>query len=340
MAALKRAGLVLMAALVIALPGVAASAQTAIRLSLDGKFYGPSAPFFVAIDKGYFKAEGLDVTVEAAENVQDPITRVASGSFDMGLADLSSLIRFRDANPTSPVKAVFVVGNKPAFAVVSRKSRGVARPKDLEGKVLGAPQGDASFAQWRIFTQANGIDPAKVKVERIGVPVREPMLQNGQVDAVTGLSYLSYVNLKALGVPVDDLVLMLMGDHGVELYGNAIIVSGKFATEKPQAVNGFLRALVRALRETVRDPASAVQSVIKRDDTLRRAVELERLRMAIGHNFVTPEVTANGYGAVDADRLARAIEQMAQSAPLKNKAKAAEAFDPSFLPPAADRKAN
>src|SRR5213083_2456495 len=232
-----------------ALAGSAASAQTqtSIKFSLDFKFEGPAAPFLVAIDKGYFKAEGLDVTIDSAAGSLEPINRVAAGTYDMGFGDINSLIKFRDANPATPIKAVFMVYNKPAFSIVGRKSRGVEKPKDLEGKILGAPAPDGAYAQWKIFVQANGIDASKVKIENVGFPVREPMLQNGQVDAITGFSFSSFINLKSMNVPVDDIVVMLMADYGVNLYGNTIIVNPKFAAEKPDAVKGFLRAFVKGL---------------------------------------------------------------------------------------------
>src|SRR5581483_6565830 len=170
---LGRAGL-LASILAAALPTVSASAQTNIKFSLDWKFEGPAAPFTVAIDKGYFKAEGLDVTIDTAAGSLEPITRVASGTYDIGIGDINSLIKFRDANPGVPIKAVYMFYNKPAFSIVGRKSRGVAAPKDLEGKKLGAPPADGAYAQWPIFTQANGIDPAKVTIVSVGFPVREP----------------------------------------------------------------------------------------------------------------------------------------------------------------------
>ena len=259
----------------------------------------------------------------------------------MGFGDINSLIKFRDANPANPIKAVFMVYNKPAFSIVGRKSRGVEKPKDLEGKMLGAPAADGAYAQWKIFVQANGIDASKVKIENVGFPVREPMLQSGQVDAITGFSFSSFINLKSMNVPVDDIVVMLMADYGVNLYGNTIIVNPKFAAEKPDAVKGFLRAFVKGLKDTVKDPSTAVDSVIKRNDVAKKPVELERLRMALKDNIVTPEVKANGYGGVDNDRLAKSIDQIALTYEFKNdKPKAADAFDASFLPPAADRKAN
>ena len=218
------------------------AADTSIKFSLDFKFEGPSAPFVVPLDKGYYKAEGLDVTIDSAAGSVEPINRVAAGTYDMGFADVNSLMKFRDANPAMPIKAVFMVYNRPPFAIVGRKSRGVSAPKDLEGKKLGAPAPDGAYAQWPIFVEANKIDASKVTIENVGFPVREPMLAAGQVDAITGFSFSSFINLKDKGVAVDDITVLLMADYGVNLYGNAIIVNPKFAAEHPEAVKGFLRA--------------------------------------------------------------------------------------------------
>src|ERR1043166_1720104 len=222
---LGRIGLALAAA--SALSATAALAQTPVKFSLDFKFEGPAAPFVVAIDKGYFKAEGLDVTIDTAGGSLEPINRVASGTYDMGFGDINSLIKFRDANPGTPIKAVFMVYNKPAFSIVGRKSRGVSAPKDLEGKKLGAPPPDGAYAQWPIFVQANGIDASKVQIVSVG------------------FSFSSYINLKDRGVPANDITVLLMADYGVNLYGNTIIVNPKFAAEKPEAVKAFLRAFTK-----------------------------------------------------------------------------------------------
>jgi NitT/TauT family transport system substrate-binding protein len=338
---LLRLGRIGILAAASALVTTAASAQTAIKFSLDFKFEGPAAPFVVAIDKGYFKAEGLDVTIDTAGGSLEPINRVASGTYDMGFGDINSLIKFRDANPGTPIKAVFMVYNKPPFSIVARKSRGVTVPKDLEGKKLGAPPPDGAFAQWPIFTQANGIDPSKVTIVSVGFPVREPMLASGEVDAITGFSFSSYINLKDRGVPANDITVLLMADYGVNLYGNTIMVNPKFAAEKPDAVKAFLRAFVKGLHETAKNPSTAVESVLKRNDIAKKETELERLHIALKDNILTPEVKKNGYGGVDEERLEKSIEQIALTYSFKNaKPKAAEVFDSSFLPPAADRKAD
>lgn len=315
-----------------------AGAETTIRFTLDRRIDGPAAPFFLAVEKGYFQAEGLNVRIDAAEGSLQAMNRLATGGYDMGVADINSLIMLRDANPETPVKAVFVIFDKPSSAIIARKSRGIAAPKDLEGKRLAVPAADDTFALWPIFAKVSGIDPAKVKMENVGLPVREPMLAAGEVDAVIGCSFGSFVDLKARGVPPGDLEVLAMADYGVELYGDAIMVNAGFAAEKPEAVRAFLRAYVRALKDTVRDPAGAVDALAHRSEALDKAVELERLRMAIGDNIVTPAVKTAGYGGIEPERFGAALDQLALAYHFRAREKGSEAFDPSFLPAAADRK--
>jgi len=334
---LDRPSLLLVAALAC-VPACPAAAQTGVKFSLDSKFEGPSAVFLLPLDKGYFKAEGLDVTIDEAATAQEPITRVASGSYDMGFADINALIRYRDQNPASPIKAVFMVYNTPPYAIVGRKSKGVTEPKQLEGKKLGAPPTGTTVNEWALFAKINGIDMAKVAVENVAIPVRAPMLAAGQLDAALGFSFRLYVDVKDRGVDVNDLTLMPMTNYGLKLYGNAVIVNPKFAAEKPEAVKAFLNALLKGVKETVRRPGDAVETIVKRDDLAKKEVELERLRMAIRDNIVTPEVRADGYGDVAGTRLGEAIDQIALTHTFKTKPKPGDIFDASFLPPLSERK--
>jgi len=318
----------------------AAQAQTGIKPSLDERLEGPAALFLLPQDRGYYRSEGLDVTIEEGASALDPITRVASGGYELGFADINALIRYRDQNPAAPLKAVFMLFNKPPFAIVGRKSRGISDPKSLEDKKLGGSPAGATYDLWPLFAKLNDVDAAKVAVEKIGIPVRAPMLAAGQLDAVLGYSFRVYVDLKERGVPADDVVLLPMANFGLKLYGGAIIANSKFAAEKPDAVAGFLRAFLKGLKDTIKNPSAAVDSVVKREDLGKKEVELERLRMAIRDNIVTPEVRANGLGAIDGARLTEAINQIALTYAFKAKPKASDIFDPAFLPAAADRKLN
>ncbi len=342
MTSLLRGGSALVCAFAIS-AGMAATgqAQTPVKFTLDWRFEGPAAPFTVALDKGYFKAEGLDVTIDTGSGSRESIPRVASGTYDIGAGDVNSLVRFRDENPTIDLKAVMMVYDRPPFAIVGRKSKGIgADPRSLMGKKLGAPAADGAYAQWPIFKSVNKLDDSTMKFENVGFPVREPMLASGEVDAVFGFSFSVYMNLKSRGVPVDDIVLILMSDHGVELYGNVLMVAPKFAAEKPEAVKGFIKALTKGLRDTVADPAAATATVIKRNDVAKQEVEKERLELSLTQNFVTPWVKANGYGGIDQARFAKSIDQIGLTFNFKAKPKVQDIFTEAFLPPPAERKVN
>jgi NitT/TauT family transport system substrate-binding protein len=330
-------GLLIAAALMAGAAG-RADAQTAVKFALDWKFEGPSAPYFVAIDKGYYKAEGLDVTIDSGPGSVAGIARVAAGTYPIGFFDINSLVKFRDQNPDKAVKAVMMVYDRPPFSVVTVKRTGIAKPKDLEGKVLGAPAADGAFAQWKAFVKENGIDAAKVKIENVGFPVREPMLADGKVDAITGFSFSSYFNLMQKGIKPEDITVLLMADHGLVLYGNAIMVNPDYAKANPKVVAGFVRATIKGVIDTVKDPDSAIKSVMKRNETGDEKIELERLKMSLRDNFVTPWVKANGIGGVDMARLAKSIDQIAVTYDFKNRPKPDDIFTSEYLPSAAERK--
>ena len=316
-----------------------ASAETSIRFSNDWKWEGPNAPVLMALDRGWYAEADLDVSVDTGQGSREALPRVASGTWQMGSADINSLIKFRDQNPDIPLMAIMTIYNAPPFAIIGRKSLGVMAPKDLEGRILGAPAPDGAYAQWKAFVKANGIDASKVTIENVGFPVREPMLAAGKVDAITGYSFSSYINLKAKGVGAEDISLILMREHGLDLYGNVIIVNPDFAKANPDAVKAFVAVTVRAYLETAKDPAAAVKHVLNHNDVAREEVELERLQMALAQNIITDEVRANGFGGVDMERLERSIDQIADTYEFTNRPMASDVFDPQFLPPQADRMA-
>ena len=317
--------------------GATAFADTSIKFANDWKWEGPAAPLLLAWDAGFYSEEGLDVQMDTGKGSLDAIPRVASGTYEMGNADINSLIKFRDKNPDLPVKAIFMIYNAPPFAIVGRKSLGVNSPKDLEGKILGAPAPDGAYAQWKAFVKANDIDADAVTIENVGFPVREPMLAQGKVDAITGYAFSSFINLKANGVPDEDISVLLMRDHGLDLYGNVILVNPTFAEENPDAVKAFVRATVKGFQSAIADPANAVQHVLNHNDVAREDVELERLMMALEQNIVTDEVEANGLGGVDYGRLERSIDQIAVTYEFVSRPAAADVFDDSFLPAASER---
>jgi NitT/TauT family transport system substrate-binding protein len=323
----------------LALSGAAlAQKELAVRFALDWRFEGPAAPYFVAIDKGYYKAEGLNVTIDSGPGSVAGIARVAAGTYPLGFFDINSLVKFQDQNPDKKVQAVLMIYDKPPFAIATTAKTGISKPKDLEGKVLGAPAADGAFAQWKAFVKENAIDESKVKVENVGFPVREPMLADGKVDAITGFSFSMHYNLLQKGLKPEDIKTMLMADHGLVLYGNAIMVNPDYAKANPKVVAGFVRATIRGVLDTIKDPDAAIKSVMKRNDTGDEKIELDRLKMSLRDNFVTAWVKTNGFGGIDPARLAKSIDQIALTYDFKNRPRPEDIFTSQYLPPAAERK--
>src|SRR6187402_202269 len=249
----------------------------AIQFSLDRPIDSSAAPFVLAASRGSFSAEGLAVSINIASGSLDGIGRVAAGTSDFALVDINQLIRFRDKSGAPPIKAVFVLFDRAPYAIIARRSRGIQALSDIEGKTLGVAEGDLSIRLWPALARQNGIKANSVKQSTISAAVREPMLSAGQVDAVAGFSYLSGVNLRDRGVPADDLVVLRYADYGCEAYGFALIVNPAFAAAKPEAVKGFLRAVMAGTHLAIKDPTRAAEEVVSRMDGGSRDLELERL---------------------------------------------------------------
>ncbi len=312
----------------------------AVQLTYDRPINAGVAPFVLAAADGLFGAEGLAVTTDIASGSPEAIERVAAGTSQFALIDINELIRFRGKPNAPPVKAVFMLFNKSPYAIVARKSRGIRALSDIEGKTLAVAEGDLSFRLWPALARQNGIKRASVKVNKISAAVREPMLSAGQVDAVAGFSYLSAVNLRDRGVPADDLAVLRYADYGSEAYGFAVIVNPAFAAARPDAVRGFVRAVIAATHLAIREPGHAADQVVSRMDGGSRDLELERLNAVISDNILTGEVKRNGIGGIDPARLERSIDQIAEDFKFLKRPSAADIFDDSFLPPLGGRLIN
>ena len=317
-------------------------APSQIQFSLDRPIDAAAAPFVMASAGGLFSAEGLAVTTNIASGSPDAIARVAAGTSDFALVDINALMRFRDKDKQGgpKIKAMFVLFNRAPYSIIARRSRGVRALTDIEGKTLGVAEGDLSIRLWPAVANLNGIKIKSVKQSSISAAVREPMLSAGQIDAVTGFSYLSAISLKDRGVPADDLAVLKFADYGCEAYGFAVIANPALAAAKPEAVKGFVRAVIGGLNLTIKDPAGAAAEVANRMDGGSKDLELERLQSILRDNILTSEVKRNGIGAIDPVRFERSIDQVAEDFKFQKRPQASDIFDDQFLPPLNGRLIN
>lgn len=330
---LKRLGSALLLGGALAATTSGALAETEIRFTLDWRFEGPSAPFLMALEKGYFADEGLDVTIDSGNGSAGAVTRVATNSYDMGFADYSALTETTAKNPDTGVTGVYMVYNAMPAAVFALKESGIETPEDLKGKTLGAPVFDGGRKAWPSFARHNGLAVDDVEWQSVEPAIRETLLARGELDGITGFYFTSLLNLEARGVDPDNIVALKYPDFGVEFYGNTIIARNELLEKNPEAVRGFLKAFNKALQETIDDPEAAIKYVKQRDGLIKEDLELRRLKLALETNVITEETRAEGLGAVTEDRMARALEDMVASYGLEASPELEALFDSSYLPP-------
>jgi len=314
-----------------------ARAATPLKFQLDWRFEGPAAFFLQPAAKGYFREAGLDVAIDAGSGSGGVVQRVASGAYDMGFADLAALMEFQANNPdvpNQPVAVMMVYNNTPASVMALKKS-GIARPADLTGKKLGAPVFDAGRRGFALFAKANQV--GSVQWTAMDPPLRETMLVRGDVDAITGFTFTSLLNLEARGVKAADITVMPFADYGVKLYGNAIIASPRLIKENPAAVKAFLQAFTRGAREVMADPGAAIAYVKERDGIVNTQLETRRLQLAIATVVNTPDARAEGFGQIAPTRLALMASQVSDVYGTKTRVKPEAVWNGSFLPTAAER---
>jgi NitT/TauT family transport system substrate-binding protein len=324
-------------AALVALP-LAAQAQTKIKMVLNWKYQGPQAWFFMAQDKGYFKAEGLDVEIDQGEGSSASITKVAAGAYQAGFGDINALITLAATRPADAPVAVYMIYNTPPFTIVVKKDSPIKTPKDLEGKTVGGPANDGALKLFPAFAKVAKIDAAKVNITNMAPNLREQMLLRGQVDAIFGFINTVYFSAKLVGIdPEKDLRFINYADYGMDLYSNAIVFNRAFVKDNPKAVAGFVKAVNRAINDSLTNPEAAMDAVMKREPLLKRDVEKERLSATIKQEMGHPEIANIGLGDVDGERLKRSIAIVIEANGLPRTPTNDEVFDRSFLPPRADR---
>lgn len=316
----------------------ATAQEITIRFTLGWKTQGSDAAFFVARDKGYFKAEGLNVVIDQGEGSGATVTRIMGGAYDAGFGDMNAIIQNASLKPGEAPVMVYQMWNRPPFAIVTKKSANITKPKDLEGKTLGGAQGTPTTRLLPVFINKNKLDADKIKISNMAPNLQEPLLIKGDIDGALVFNITSYFNLVLNRQDPDkDFNWMTFGDYGMDLYSNGLMVSQRLIRDNPKAVAGLVRATNRAMMEIAKDQKLAMTSVMAYDNLVNEAVEKRRLQYSFTQLVVSPEMNEIGIGDTKDDRMARAIGIVVEGYQLARTPAPAEVFSRQFLPPRAER---
>jgi NitT/TauT family transport system substrate-binding protein len=310
-----------------------AGAQTGAKVvfSLDFIPLGRHAPWYAALAEGYFREEGLDVSIIPAQGTAQAVQAVESGTATIGFVDVPSVVIARASG--SKIKVVAVNYAKAPYAVFSLSTgANVTEPKQLEGLTLGSGAGSFTPKILQGFMAQKGLDPSKLSITNIAPPARAAALMSGQVPAIE-FFVMSKPGLEAGARDAKtELRTLLLADHGLELYGNGIVATEETISKNPDLVARFVRAGLRGWKFAMASPEKAAEDQIKFVPSLKPETVIAEIKV-VADLAVTDAARKSGLGTFDAAKMAANVAFVTKYIGLTGPAPAAtDVYTTEFLP--------
>src|SRR3954467_2688181 len=275
-----------------------------VKFVLDFISLGRHAPWYVALGKGYFKDEGLNVTIMPSKGTADAIRTVATGGAELGFIDIPSLVASGSAG--SAVKIVAANYQKPPYCIFTlNPGANVTEPKQMAGLELGSST--ASFVPkiWAAFMEMNGVDSKTMKVVNIDGAARGPMRAARKVSAID-VFVMSDPSIRR-AIPDAKPVCLFAGDFGLEIYSNSIGVQEAFLKQNPDVVKKFVRASLRGWKDAFDNPEEAAKIQVQYVKALDPQIIVEEITI-LRRVALTDEVKKNGFGTATMDRMKSTVD--------------------------------
>jgi NitT/TauT family transport system substrate-binding protein len=328
-------GLALVAGLALC---AAAQAQTKnVSITMDWIIQGTHAPFFIAQEKGYFKAAGVTVdAIDAGNGATNVAVKVASGAYQFGWVDLPSMILFNAKNPNAALIAVYMSFDESPLALITRKAAGIRKPADLDGKKIAGGPGVAVHDTISVLLKAAHAENVKINWVSVQPQLFGPMLRRGEVDGTGGFTNSNIPAALEIGFTMDDLYVLKYSEFGADMYGLALVTRKKFADENPDTVRAVVKALNQGTKDAIAAPQKALELLKGRDAMMKTDIEKVRLDIALGLTN-TAHVAANGLSTVTPEKLQKTIDAMVSAYQLPASPDPATVYTDKYLPALAER---
>src|ERR1700730_6709205 len=301
-----------------------AEAADKVTFVTDFGYNGRHAYYFVALEKGYYARQNLDVQIVRGQGSADAVKQVGSGTAQLGFADTAAVILGR-GNDQVPVELVAILHAKPPHAIYVLKESGIAKPKDLEGKKIADTAFSAVPKLFEAYAKAANIDASKVTWLVAAADTLPGMLNTGRADGIGQFTVGEPLLAKATAPK--EIVALSYADVGLNLYSNGIIASDDTIKSNPDLVKRFVAATLQGLQDAIANPQEAGEIMHKH----HREVDAD---IAAGETKIVGTLTAQPglpLGAIDPDRVKRSVEIVGSAYALKHPLTPADVFAPGFV---------
>ena len=302
-----------------------ACAQEKVTLRLDFIPNGYHGPFYMAIDKGYYREDGLDVQIGRGFGSVDTIKRVDAGSDTFGFADLYSAIK--GVAEGAKVRAVGAGLADAVGCIVALRKSGIRTIKDLEGRSLASSAGASTLLQLPSVLKAAGVDMGKVNVVLMDIVVKSSALVAGKVDSMVCLTVSEPPALITQGL---DIVVFEFRNH-ISVAGSGLIVSEATVRTRPDTIRKFLRATYRGARDFARDPAAASTVLVRYHPEGKADSYTGQAKAGVGL-WATSVAKQRGFGWMDDAQMQNTVEQATRDFKLERKIAARDFYTNEFVP--------
>lgn len=336
--AAMRAGLGAIGAVALGAPSIARAQAKDIPFSLDFRIYGGNSPFFLAEENGINKDLGFSAKLDGAPGSGESISRVASGSHAFGFADATTLVEFAARNPNEAPKVILSIFDRFPACVLSFGKKPIKTLKDLEGAKIGIGAASAATKVLPALLERANIDPKKVNWTTVDVKIRDSLLMRGAIDGVIGFDYTSVFNLIDAGAALEDLHFLYFSDYGFSFPSSGLIASRAMIEKEPDLCRRIALSGARAWKASVKDPAAAIATVVKREPLLQTKVEIARLEWVLKKHVLTENTRMNGLSHIDPARMAEGMAIIKSGFGLSTTPSLEQYYDARFLPNASELK--
>jgi NitT/TauT family transport system substrate-binding protein len=293
----------LLAAAALLLGALPAAAQDKVTLQLNWFHLADHSPIYMALKKGYYKEENIDLTVLRGSGSADSAKKIDLGQADIGISDAPTVMTAisKGAN----LKMVAVVYDKAGNNLFFRKGANIKTPKDLVGKKIAVPPADSHRVLWPAFAKLHGIDPNAVTLVNVKPEGKQAIVAANEVDAAFDL-YTSYaIWEKVLGK--GDVGHLLWADFGLPIYGHTYFVNNDLIQKNPKLIERFLRATHKGWRDAKRDPAGSIDAMADMVPGLDRTTLLATMPQILDL-CVTERSVKHGLGWIEPELMQKTME--------------------------------